>query len=392
MESGSNDIASLVGRVLSESEAGSFPAPERFRTTKSNELLHGVLGGTGFAKGKGLAPDGGFVPTARAVFDTAASVAAEGMAGWLGADTLGTGPIPALRRSSYEPSEGSRYMIAPGPAAGESVVLILDPDVAYGESRRITEEIDFDPRGMLDVMGGYREEALGFGGTASPMREVLAAIQPYDAVRLIEDVRPEVVVSHLPRMVPLCVPSPHVAVEAGSQSSTAGIFCRDGDGELGITACYHGTGPAGTLVTVGLRQFRVRHASPVQDLVFIPLGDDYNVTDLCGGGGVVFDRAPGEGDAARFEGSTSGPVETRIASYDAGLLRKRPTVQLKVQTRADASPGDSGSALVDRDERVLAFAFEGTEYGDYPSFTDWIWADNALAALGLTPLKLDGGE
>jgi hypothetical protein len=75
-----------------------------------------------------------------------------------------------------------------------------------------------------------------------------------------------------------------------------------------------------------------------------------------------------------------------VQSHDAGLLRRRPGVQLKVQTRPDTDRGDSGSALIDADDRVVGFAFEKTAFDDWPQFTDWIWAANALDALGLTPL------
>jgi hypothetical protein len=56
---------------------------------------------------------------------------------------------------------------------------------------------------------------------------------------------------------------------------------------------------------------------------------------------------------------------------------------LKLQTDADTDQGDSGCALRDENDRVLGFAFERTAYDDYPQFTDWIWAANALRALNL---------
>jgi hypothetical protein len=61
-------------------------------------------------------------------------------------------------------------------------------------------------------------------------------------------------------------------------------------------------------------------------------------------------------------------------------------VQLKVQTDPDTDEGDSGSALIDEHDRVIGFAFERTDYDDYPQFTDWIWAANALRALNLRPV------
>src|SRR5438034_4607166 len=83
---------------------------------------------------------------------------------------------------------------------------------------------------------------------------------------------------------------------------------------------------------------------------------------------------------------TKRKVTTYIKSHDAGILRNRRTLQLKVQTPADTNSGDSGSALVDQDDRVVAFGFERTGLGEFPELTDWIWAANALSALGLTPV------
>ena len=103
-------------------------------------------------------------------------------------------------------------------------------------------------------------------------------------------------------------------------------------------------------------------------------------------GGIRSTRAPSEAEQVRFEGvGTGSRVLTRVKSHDAGILRKRATVQLKVQTPADTNTGDSGSALVDDDDRVIGFGFERTAPADFPELTDWVWAAYALAALGRVP-------
>lgn len=202
---------------------------------------------------------------------------------------------------------------------------------------------------------------------------------------LIYACKPEVISSRMPNMVPLCTPASCLSISANDQVSTAGIFCFDKDGEFGVTGCYHGTGPIGTPVTVGLKRSQVKLASETQDLVFIPLGRHHNIPGLRGENGLR-ERPPAQSDAMRFEGATSGQVQTVVCSHDAGLNRRRPTLQLKVQTRADTNFGDSGCALIDEDDRIVGFAFEQTAYGEYPAFTDWIWAANALAALNLRPI------
>ena len=187
-------------------------------------------------------------------------------------------------------------------------------------------------------------------------------------------------------MIPLCVPDPHLRVETATPVSTVGVLCRDLEGVLGATASFHGTGPVGTGVSVNTYKTTVKAADPIQDIVFLPLGEGFPLPRLMGSSGIRGERSPAQADKVIFEGATSGRVTTRIMSHDAGLLRRRKTVQLKVQTPPDTNVGDSGCALVDDTGKVLAFAFERSAYGEYPELTDWIWADNAMASLGLHPI------
>jgi hypothetical protein len=221
---------------------------------------------------------------------------------------------------------------------------------------------------------------------AAALRQVLSG-GPEALAEVFMISQPEILLTRRPRMIPLCVPSPHMKIESGEKISTAGVFCRDADDDLGVTGCFHGTGPVGTKVNVGLRECRVKHASEVQDLVFIPLGKGYDMARIAGLGGVRDDREPARADHVRFDGAVNQNRETRIFSTDTGLLRARPTIMLKLQTDPDTDQGDSGSALLDEHDKVLGFAFERTAYDDYPQFTDWIWASNALRALGLTAHK-----
>jgi hypothetical protein len=198
--------------------------------------------------------------------------------------------------------------------------------------------------------------------------------------------QPEVILSRRPKMVPLSAPAPHLAIRSGGKVSTEGIVCKDHAGDLGVTACFHGTGAVGTPVTIAGLAGVVKHADPVQDIVFIPMPAGWAKPPVYGLAGVRSTLAPSEAEQVSFEGAGTGArVSTRVKSHDAGILRKRSTIQLKVQTPADTNTGDSGSALVDHDDRVIGFGFERTAPGDFPELTDWIWAANALDSLGLTP-------
>lgn len=288
-------------------------------------------------------------------------------------------------RFSGQAKGTDRMLVIPDHGRHHPVLMLMSPSLKDVESSRIISN-EADLSLSLMEKAAYEiadQEAQTPEGIA--VREVLkGGTTSIAEIFLIS--RPEIVLTRRPRMIPLCVPSPHMKVSAQGKISTAGIFCRDSDGELGITACYHGTGPVGTDVSVDQHKSSVKHASVVQDIVFIPLGNGFNVPQTTGLGGVQKSREPAKADHARFDGATNQNRQTRIFGTDNGLLRARPTLQLKIQTDPDTDEGDSGSALLDQNDRVLGFAFERTDYNDYPQFTDWIWAANALGALQLIAL------
>jgi len=295
----------------------------------------------------------------------------------------------ALHQSGQVKAD-ERLLAVPGRNGRPSVLMRLSPSVENAEnSRVVSDEMDLPLPMLLDTgMMEMVDEAV-----PSPEAAALRSIQsagPEALAQLFLVAQPEIVLTRRPRMIPLCVPSPHMEVKAGGQLSTAGVLCVDASGELGVTACYHGTGPVGTPVTVGGESSQVKLANPVQDTVFIPLRDRSLVKAMIGAAGVRQEREPARADPARFDGAVNHDQRTRIFSTDTGLLRARPTIMLKLQTDADTDQGDSGCALLDEDDRVLGFAFERTAYDDYPQFTDWIWAANALRALNLTPYRKGG--
>jgi hypothetical protein len=103
--------------------------------------------------------------------------------------------------------------------------------------------------------------------------EIVRSRAELGATEALAIARPEVVFTHLPSMVRIAAPQPGIPIYKGSKLSTAGVFCRDPEGYLGVTACLHGTGPVGTKITVSGINSAVALVSEVQDLVFIPLNE-----------------------------------------------------------------------------------------------------------------------
>jgi hypothetical protein len=267
-----------------------------------------------------------------------------------------------------------------------AILMLMSRKVrSVEDSRVVSDEMDLPleilEKGLSELSDTSRD---------TPEAAALREVQRGGEVALAQVfaiARPEIVRTRQPRMIALCVPSPHIRVEARGKVSTAGVFCHDAEETLGVTACYHGTGPEGTEVTVGNRKCRIKRDCEVQDIVFIPLGEGFAMPQLVGRLGVLEDREPARSDRVHFDGATNQNKATRIFGADAGILRARPTIMLKLQTDPDTDQGDSGCALLDDRDRVLGFAFERTAYDDHPQFTDWIWAANALRALKVTPYQ-----
>lgn len=288
-------------------------------------------------------------------------------------------------RNTGQAKKDDRLLVIPEQRDRPPVLMLMSTEVeAVEDSRVVSNEMDL-PLAVLSKALPEAADPNDSSPEAAALRQVLRGGDTAVA-ELFLIAQPEIVRTRQPKMMPLCAPHPHIRVDCGPQVSTVGVFCRDADNELGVTACYHGTGPVGTVVTINQQHYKVKRVDVVQDTVFIPLGNNFNVpTSLRGRAGILGTREPARADQAHFDGATNQNCTTRIFGADAGLLRARPTIMLKIQTDPDTDKGDSGCALIDDADHVLGFAFERTDYKDYPQFTDWIWAANALRALQLTP-------
>ncbi len=205
--------------------------------------------------------------------------------------------------------------------------------------------------------------------------------------------RPRVVVGPAPPMEKTCVPVPPWRVECGAEKSTAGILAKDANGKLGVTTCFHATGDIGTKVQIHddaeFIEGVVSLASQPLDTCFVPVGDNWHPKSMVGVAGVLEGRAPGKSEKHRFRGfQFAAPKVTEIIATDWGVPFPIKGRQLCIQTKADTNHGDSGAALINEDDRVVGFAFQRTPFRGSATveFADWIWAQSALAELGLSPL------
>jgi len=202
------------------------------------------------------------------------------------------------------------------------------------------------------------------------------------AALLLWTTQPSLVVFPSPKMKLLCVPCPNLDIEGPDErQSTVGAVVYDAAGQMGVTAAYHATGPAGTKVAVGATESAVALASEVQDTVFVPLPDSVNLPELKASG--VMKRPPWDEEDVWFWGRTSQRRSTVVIGHDRGINYVRAGRQLCVQTRPDTEEGDSGAGLVNGEGKLIGFAFQRTQYGMAQQFSDWIWAASAISELKL---------
>ena len=202
---------------------------------------------------------------------------------------------------------------------------------------------------------------------------------------LVWSARPPLVMFPSPRMIPLCVPTPHIEVDADcGMLSTAGAVVYNPMGVRGVTAAFHATGPQGTRVKIGAHDCVVQRSSELYDTVFVPTPAGLNIPNLAAPAGTLISRPPWASEPVWFWGRSSGRKQTVIMGHDNGLPRARPGRQLCVQTKPETEEGDSGAGLVNGEGALVGFLFQRTEYGAPIQFSDWIWADSALGALGLS--------
>ncbi|NNE54282.1 MAG: hypothetical protein HKN30_17995 [Sulfitobacter sp.] len=275
-----------------------------------------------------------------------------------------------------------RMVLRPSRAGMPPVLSLLAPAMENVDaSRLITDAVDLPPNQLLRAarqLGSFDEENLRLcyqnfvGAGAAGMTELFAIA------------RPEILLTRHPKMEPACVCDPKLTLDQPGDS-TAGVLCTDIDGELGVTACYHGTGDPGTKVSIMGQSCVVKHASQVQDTVFIPIDPNLVPANMAAKG-VLDTKGPQERDEATFDGLTSGLTTTKVQSKDRGITRKQPHRQLCIQTDADLNRGDSGCALLDEAGMVMGFGFQVSGPNEEPAMADWIWAANALNALDLIPV------
>jgi hypothetical protein len=206
-----------------------------------------------------------------------------------------------------------------------------------------------------------------------------------------------VVLIRAPDTEPASALSPAEAVSiATGQSASAGVLAwRQGGNRVGLTTARHLFAEAGLGPVPGVTPASVRGVTATVDAADLSsdcafLLPDDPTTDFAallpcrGVTGILSGMTPRQNEMMSFEGTHSGPQQTIVRGWSPELPWVLQDMQMRVVTDRVTAGGDSGAALIDGDGHVCGFAYRTTKWGVKPEISNWIWADSAMQALGLT--------
>lgn len=283
----------------------------------------------------------------------------------------------ALLREKRFPRE--LVQVSYGNSDTPPMFIVMNPDMDdVTETRIVTNEFDLPP---IELFAAAKRLLPRLDGTTRLALASYLAGGMDGLAQLFAICRPEVVITRKPKMETLCLPDP-LLTATGKLSGTVGIVCVDDQGVMGVTTAWHVAGNTGDTINIDGQNETVGVVSQIQDVAFVPLSGPRPVTVARK---VMQGYGPRHQGLLHFEGAVTGKDRAQLVTVSPGLLSRDPYNRLTLQTEMKANGGDSGCALLEGNE-VVGFALRNTQPGQYPEFTEWIWADNALAALSLTPL------
>jgi hypothetical protein len=249
-------------------------------------------------------------------------------------------------------------------------LVILAPDLSGISSSRVTVTPD-------EILEGWYRWTSKSGARATDYNNPNLALDAFEMGQPFA-----ILAARAPIMEPAHAPSKSCEVDPGTgSSSSAGVVVKDKAGRQGVTAALHAVGSA-TTVKVDGNSGSIIKTDQMSDGCFIEL-HNLPAVGTKGANGALSGILPRGSQSASFEGFSSGKITTSIIAWSPELPDLQSYNQLKVYTKNDVNPGDSGTALITDDDYVAGFAFERGQTGAAIEYSSWIWADAVMQALGL---------
>lgn len=268
--------------------------------------------------------------------------------------------------------QGERYIVSHGSGWPRLDLIVFDPE--HRASEPIVAEVEPQKDDLVEGWERFRHR-VGLSDPQFRVRE-LAAVEASSAQAF------GVVVAGRPPIEFTRCPSPPWAVApvgtATGGTSTVGVVVKNNRNQTGVTAALHALGSA-KQATVDGQVCNVVSEDVVSDSCFIEV-PGCALPTKSGLAGPLQGVTPRVLDPVSFEGVTSALANTIVTGWSPDLPFVLPYSQLKVLTKADTNPGDSGAALIDSGDHILGFAFYRTGFGAPIEYAAWIWADCVFQA------------
>jgi hypothetical protein len=276
-------------------------------------------------------------------------------------------------------SQGEIYIVCHGEGWPRFDLVVLDPEFASESPRAvpILPNAEQLAAGWENFRYRRRLGDPSFRVFESAAIEASTA-QPYG---IIVSKRPKIVFTRTPSP-PWQVSPIGVANPTPGPASTAGIVAKNSTGQVGVTAALHAIGSAGQ-ASVGSISGTVVSQDAISDSCFIALQNP-PIPPTGGLAGFLSGMTPRVLEKVTFNGAASSSTTTVVTGWSPDLPYVLPYSQLKVLTKADTNPGDSGAALIDSSDHIIGFSFYRTGFGAPIQYSTWIWAESVFRAHGLS--------
>jgi hypothetical protein len=170
----------------------------------------------------------------------------------------------------------------------------------------------------------------------------------------------------------------------GHVSATIGVISTNQDGNEGVTVARHAINqaivPGKTTIWVEEKTGVVVSEDLPSDSCFVEVtvpNGNFHHQKL---DGTLANRSPTQNESVHFRGISNKTIETAVMSWTLDLFSLSKFTQKKVFTPAVTDWGDSGTVLINDENKAIGFAFERTALEEKISWSSWIWADSVFRA------------
>ncbi|WP_432988579.1 hypothetical protein [Dactylosporangium sp. CA-233914] len=183
-----------------------------------------------------------------------------------------------------------------------------------------------------------------------------------------------------PTRVP--VPPVGVSTDATANCATVGAILV-GSRPSRVTTALHAVESTDCRINIGDANGTVIVRDATTDSCIVEIDGSLAVESLVGLAGVRRAVLPGIGEPAAFYRTVEGRIDTEILGVDISALDPQQSFASKVYTKPLTRPGDSGAALIDTSDRIVAFAVARSSIQASIAYSVWIWAEQTFTALGI---------